>query len=1134
MCRKCGAELDSDGTCAVCLLAGAFGRESGRAIDSGSRNELETEGAPSEALEYDSFGPYRILRLLGEGGMGTVYLAEQIRPLPRTVALKVVKLGLNSSQILSRFNHERQALALMDHPNIAHVYDAGASERGRPYFVMEYVDGVAITRYCDNHRLNTKERLELFLSVCQGLQHAHQKGVIHRDIKPSNVMVTEIDGQAVPKVIDFGIARVTDQLATGDTALTQLGQFIGTPEYMSPEQADLVTGDIDTSSDVYSLGVLLYELLIGAVPFDAEKLRAAGLGELLRIIREDEAIPMTARLSGMGESAREIALQRHTDPATLRRLVSGDLNSIVTRAMEKDRRRRYPAASELAADIRRHLEHQPVLAGPPIALYRARKFVRRYRRSVIAAGLVVVALVAGIIATTWQAAIAGRERAQAVTARTLAEARLNDIHALAGSMLFEVNDEVKDLAGATQARETLIRLGQQYLNKENAVTHPDPRSRRELAEAFLKVGDLQGAPGESNLRDLAGARESYLHSVAILEPEVVSYPHDARVRHLLTVAYVRQAQLEEYASGARTFGSAIQTFSASLDEFDDSALPAKSALERAWQSAEVYGKQWPLDAQGLRDRCEVLQAKRDFASAVELRQRILSGNPNDPVLRWELAHAELELGSALALKNRVLALDWLHTAAYASYALSKEDRSNVRYQRDQAVVLGTMTGVLVNLGRLGQALASAQQSVAILEQLTAADRLNASFRLDLSAARVALSNAYYNNGQTARALENVALAASLQEEQAARYPDNPDFPRQAAFQYRNAGRFKSYSRDLEGALAEYRKAEAIDRKLVTRYGARFEFYQALREDLDAIGDALLGLDNKPSALLAYRDALAVAQAATSSGLAPESLGGLAAAHQSLSKGLRSLLLWDEAIVEARAAVDVWERRVASMPANQSLQRARSRALEELARLYDDRGDYRSAVSTAEKARPYLEGDYADHPDDESARTELRNALLCLRVEYARTGNSSRALSAAQQIVEMTKETGVISRSTANRDLGESLLLAGRREEGIAALRRAASILDQSFLEGRYYTFDQEPSPYFRNELASTFLSIVAAFPSPEREEQSALVTKRVVPVLQALVRSNPGNNLYRNTLTRAYHAGSVAFPAQGGRAIASR
>ena len=258
--------------------------------------------------------------------MGTVYLAEQCEPIRRRVALKVVKLGMDTAQVLARFDNERQALAMMDHPNIARIFDAGATSRGRPYFVMEYIEGAPITQYCDRKRLTTKDRLALFLAICRAVQHAHQKGAIHRDLKPSNVLVTEQDGTPVPKVIDFGIAKATDKWAVENTLLTEFGQIVGTPEYASPEQADTMTGAIDELSDVYSLGVMLYELMIGAVPFETATLRGAGLAEMLRIIREEEAPPLPRKLTSMGARASDIAARRQTDPASLRRLVDGDLN----------------------------------------------------------------------------------------------------------------------------------------------------------------------------------------------------------------------------------------------------------------------------------------------------------------------------------------------------------------------------------------------------------------------------------------------------------------------------------------------------------------------------------------------------------------------------------------------------------------------------------------------------------------------------------------------------------------------------------------------------------------------------------------------------------------------------------------
>jgi eukaryotic-like serine/threonine-protein kinase len=399
-CPRCGAELGPDdpaALCPACLIQGALWSAS-------SDDEFTADTvAPSPPGQEDDFGRYHVIRLLGEGGMGSVYLAEQREPIRRRVALKVVKSGMDSGQVLARFDNERQALALMDHPSIAQIFDAGATSKGRPYFVMEFIDGLPITQYCDRNRMPTRERLWLFLAVCRAVQHAHQKGVIHRDLKPSNVLVIGQDGQAIPKVIDFGIAKATDKWAVEKTLLTQFGQVIGTPEYASPEQADSMTGDVDQSSDVYSLGVVLYELLIGAVPFDSATLRSAGLAEMLRIIREEEAPSLSRKLTSMGAAVSGVAEHRRTDPVTLRRIVDGDLNWITTKALEKARTQRYASVSDLAADIQRHLEHRPVLASPPGTLYRARKLLRRHRQAALGAtaGLVLVVL-AGV--TAWSLA----------------------------------------------------------------------------------------------------------------------------------------------------------------------------------------------------------------------------------------------------------------------------------------------------------------------------------------------------------------------------------------------------------------------------------------------------------------------------------------------------------------------------------------------------------------------------------------------------------------------------------------------------------------------------------------------------------------------------------------------------------
>jgi serine/threonine protein kinase/tetratricopeptide (TPR) repeat protein len=558
-------------------------------------------------------GPYRLLEQIGEGGFGIVFMAEQHEPIWRKVALKVLKPGMDSRQVIARFEAERQALALMDHPNIAKVLDAGQTDSGRPYFVMDLVKGLPITDFCDQNQLTPRERLGLFVPVCQAVQHAHQKGIIHRDLKPSNVLVTLHDGSPLVQVIDFGIAKALGQQLTDKTLFTGFAQLVGTPLYMSPEQAALSNVDVDTRSDIYSLGVLLYELLTGTTPFDQERLKAAGYDEMRRIIREEEPPKPSTRVSTLGPTAATVSTQRKSDPKRLSQLFRGELDWIVMKALEKDRNRRYETASAFAADVQSYLADEPVQACPPSVAYRLRKFVRRNRGLVAAAAVVLLTLVTGVIGTTLgllraeqarglaeqneqQAIAAADQERRAKNRAEQAEREARDQAAIAQA----VNDFVQNaLLGQADIGNQPLLLGGQKVERNPKVTVRDLLDRaarsiegrftqQELTEAAIRmtIGRAYRALGE-----YPEARKHLERAVQLRTAQLgADHADTLTAENNLAVVYFAQG---EYGRAESLFRNVINGAS-QLGAGHPDVLASKSNLAALYQARGEYAQAQPL------------------------------------------------------------------------------------------------------------------------------------------------------------------------------------------------------------------------------------------------------------------------------------------------------------------------------------------------------------------------------------------------------------------------------------------------------------------------------------------------------------------------------------------------------------
>ena len=766
---------------------------------------------------------FLLIRKLGEGGMGQVWLAEQTGPVQRPVALKLIKAGMYDHTVVQRFQSERQSLAIMDHPAIAKVFDAGTTPQGQPYFVMEYVPGLPITEYCDLKRLAIRERLELFIQACEGVQHAHQKAIIHRDLKPANILVLEVDGKPVPRIIDFGLAKAAAPPITGQSVHTQLGQFVGTPGYMSPEQADPGAQDIDTRTDLYSLGVILYVLLAGREPFESKQ-QEQPLDEFLRKLREEEPPRPSTRVGG--DTAAATAEARGTEPKQLVRLLRGDLDWITMKALENDRARRYGTPSELASDVRRYLNYEPVIARPASAAYRCGKFIKRHKLALaIATGFALV-VIAGAIAIVREARIARMEQARA-------ERRFESLRKLTNSLLFEFHDSIENLPGSTAAREIVVRRALEYLEQIEAESPNDMATLRDLAAAYERLGRILAEEGHPHLGGTGAfqqAKNLYDKALAIRQRLAAEHPGDSNLQLELVATMLNVARIDEQ------FGDLDRALA-----LQQRRLEIEKQLAATHDSEDLrYNIAASLSGIG-----ELKLWLGDYDSALDyerqsliVNQALLNANPTSlrllrgvwrsrgwtaMVLRFDRKFAEgaAESRNALAISEQ----------------LAARDPNNSEYQRFLIADNQSLCECLAYTGSFSEVPKLCRKAISINEAMVKSDQNNVQASADLANSNMTMGLALYLMHSPREALAYERSADAMYRDVALQEPDSESNGIDHAVALIYAGRSEADLRRPEQARKDLEQALAIMEQLTAR-SPEHRYFRDTRDEARAALNAL--------------------------------------------------------------------------------------------------------------------------------------------------------------------------------------------------------------------------------------------------------------------------------------------------------
>jgi eukaryotic-like serine/threonine-protein kinase len=833
--------------------------------------------APITETVGTKIGPYKLMEQIGEGGFGLVFVAEQTEPVRRKVALKVIKPGMDSRQVIARFQAERQALAMMDHPNIARVLDAGATESGRPYFVMELVRGIPITAYCDQNRLPPRERLELFVSVCHAIQHAHQKGVIHRDIKPSNVLVTSHDGKPVAKVIDFGVAKAIHQPLTERTIYTNFAQMIGTPQYMSPEQAEMSSLDIDTRSDIYSLGVLLYEMLTGSTPLAKKRVAAAAYDEIRRLIREEEPPKPSTRLS-TSDSLASIAAQRHTEPAKLSKLVRGDLDWITMKALEKDRTRRYETANGLARDIQRYLADELVEARPPSTAYRLRKFARKNRAALTTAVALVLLLVAGITASTWLAVRATRAEA-AVRDAQQAEAERAEGERRANAELAAKNTALAIEQAKVQARFDLatraIALFHTGISEDMLLKNPkfkelrtkllkeaagfytdlekllagqtDAKSRKTLAEGYFQLAELTDKIGDKK-QALAVHRKALELRRELAEAEEV----DVETRLDVARSLMRVGDLLRRTGDT---AGALAAFEEQREIAMAAETKASTDASRTVLALSHHAIGTVLAANGKSE-----EAIESYRKALAIRQELADTKAAVIQLQLDLSLTHTNIGILLAQVGRLEEARVSYRKAWAiTQKLFAANPGHAGPVHLLALQIGYMSDLEMKAGKPKEAMTMLRPLLTAEQALADANPAVIEFQVLLGNTQNGLGVMLRDMGKPTEALQMHQKALAIRRKLADANPAVTGFQSDLALSHVNVANMLERIGKPEEALAEFGKALAIQQKLADTNPTVTAFQDRLAEGHNYVGRLFVRQERFPEAFTALAVGLSIRQ-----------------------------------------------------------------------------------------------------------------------------------------------------------------------------------------------------------------------------------------------------------------------------------